>query len=142
MFKVLMNIVKKRGYGLEDTFIDDTKKPHASMISDIESELIAKGDAWLWKAVDSSEFDVDVIPEAVDSFLKEDEKKEYQLLNTGIIPGKKKDDGPTASQIVAYENRKLRKLLENRIVISEDLAKVRVITQSDVNEIVEALSSL
>ncbi|GMI14007.1 hypothetical protein TrVE_jg7440 [Triparma verrucosa] len=142
MFKMLLNVVRKRGYGLEDAFIDDAKRPHASMVSDVESELIAKGDAWLWKAVDSSEFDVDTIPEPVDAFLKEEDKKEYQLLNTGIIPGRKKDDGPTASQIRAYENRKLRKLLENRKVIAEDLAKVRQITQSDVKEIVEALQSL
>ena len=139
MLKVLLNVVDKKGYRLEDSFIDDSKRPHASRVSDIESELILRGDAWLWRAVGEVEFNADEIPEAVDSFMAGEGEKKFQLLSTPGGPPGKKQDPPTASQIRAYENRRMRKLLENRKVVGEELLRVKELKQKDVNTIISSL---
>jgi len=148
MLKTTLNVCEKRSYKLEDEVIDDNKKPHASLISDIESELIMKGDKWLWKEVKSNcegGFDTDTVPQQIDQFLQDKEKaereKELLVTTTSTLGGIKKDP-PTASQLRAYEARLLRKKLEHRKVVGQELDKTKEVTQEDVDRIVSVLVRL
>ena len=148
MLKCLVNVCEKRSYKLEDSVIDDPKKPHASMVSEIESELILNGDKWLWKPVEldcDGGFQTDVVPEQIDQFLKDQEKqlKEKELLvTTTSTSGGTRKDPPTASQLRAYESRVLRRKLEHRKAVGEELCKMQDIAQEDVDGIIDVLTKL
>jgi tubulin monoglycylase TTLL3/8 len=148
MLKSLLNVCEKRSYKLEDEVIDDRQKPHATLVSDIESELILNGDKWLWKVVDvncEGGFNTEVVPSQIDQFLKDKEKAEREkelLVTTTSTSGGIKKDAPTASQLRAYDARVLRKKLEHRKVVGEELGSVKKIAQDDVDHILAVLLRL
>jgi tubulin monoglycylase TTLL3/8 len=148
MLKALLNVCEKTSYKLEDEVIDDSQKPHASLVSDIESELILNGDKWLWSVIDincEGGFNTEVVPPQIDQFLKDKEKAEKEkelLVTTTSTSGGIKKDPPTASQLRAYDARMLRKKLEHRKVVGEELGVAKEIKQADVDRILSVLTRL
>jgi len=144
MLKVLKNVCTKRAYKLDDEYIDDQFQPHASSVSDIESELIMKGDKWLWKTVGSSVetgFPVDQIPKPIDHFLKMEGNAygEHNKHGGQEVDPKNK---PRASSQRIHEETRVKRVLKMREKVGESLGRMVALKQEDIDDIVEVLKNL
>ena len=139
MLSCCINVVRKRGYKLEDDFIDDHYKPHASMISDIECEILQHGDKWMWKSVKAgekkSQFNPKIIPQSLDHFLREDD-----TTNKNSVKAKGKESETNAD--IRAKERVLAKRLAHRLVVADSLTKMAPLTQSEVDSILSVLSTV